>query len=132
MDQKEEEKLVMSIFRKNYPFFPKGRLMPSESPDFILKTGRHKTIGFELTRIADPSADLISEIRKALIKKVEKHVLYQKKVLNEIWLLLFTDDVQDSFSISDPIIIELKERNPFQKVFLLDLFSGGYYPVLVS
>ncbi|MCB0807308.1 MAG: hypothetical protein KDC05_16035, partial [Bacteroidales bacterium] len=131
MDQKEEEKLVMAMFRKSYSEFPKGRLIPSESPDFILKTGRHQSIGIELTRISDLSAELHAEIRMAIIRKIEKHLLYQTKVFNEIWLLIYADDLQGLISKDGTIEVDIDERNPFQKTFILDLFSGRHYQVTV-
>ena len=33
--KKDKEKLVLQYFREKYADFPKGRLMKSESPDFI-------------------------------------------------------------------------------------------------
>ena len=50
-DKKQVEILLMHYFRKCYMAFPKGKLVPSESPDFILKVNTKKGIGIELTRL---------------------------------------------------------------------------------
>ena len=44
----------MHHFMKAYRDFPKGKLLKSESPDFILKLNPKKTIGIELTHLHDP------------------------------------------------------------------------------
>lgn len=50
-DKKQTEALFMDFFRTIYPEFPKGKLIPSESPDFIVKINNRKSIGMELTRL---------------------------------------------------------------------------------
>ena len=41
-DKKQTEALFMDFFRTIYPEFPKGKLIPSESPDFIVKINNRK------------------------------------------------------------------------------------------
>ena len=48
--KKQLEILLMSYFRECYSGFPKGKVIPSESPDFIVSENRKKT-GIELTRL---------------------------------------------------------------------------------
>ena len=48
------EKAVMRLFRETCPGFPHGRLIKTESPDFILKTSRKRSTGIEITRLYNP------------------------------------------------------------------------------
>jgi hypothetical protein len=50
-DKKQLEVLLMNYFRECYPGFPKGKLNPSESPDFILTLKSRNNLGVELTRL---------------------------------------------------------------------------------
>ncbi len=50
-EKKQLELLLMHYFRERNPDFPKGKLMASESPDFILKLKTKNRIGIELTRL---------------------------------------------------------------------------------
>lgn len=49
--RKQLELLLINYFRKNYSDFPKGNIVASESPDFILKQKNRKKLGIELTRL---------------------------------------------------------------------------------
>lgn len=49
--KKQVEVLLMEYFRQTYPEFPKGRLVPSESPDFILRLKNRTSMGIEITRL---------------------------------------------------------------------------------
>jgi hypothetical protein len=53
MEEKKiiEEKLIMRLFIKAYVDFPKGKIIKSESPDFVLRTGPKFNTGIELTRL---------------------------------------------------------------------------------
>lgn len=55
-NQFDDEREILQLFRKAWPAFPKGRIMKSESPDFILKTSRKNSIGIEITRIDTPTS----------------------------------------------------------------------------
>ena len=49
--KKQLELLLISYFRDCYPAFPKGRMLLSESPDFIVRAKHSKKIGIELVRL---------------------------------------------------------------------------------
>jgi hypothetical protein len=49
--KKQIELLLLEYFRQLYPYFPKGKIIPSESPDFILNHSISRTIGIELVRL---------------------------------------------------------------------------------
>lgn len=124
MNQKDEEKLIIQHFRKKWPDFPKGRLVPSESPDFILKISPRRSIGIELTRMED-DRDPVAAILKALQKKEEKIPNYTHMHLSELWLIIHADDVFDRISYNfESKIGNLRIPGSFQRVFLFDLFSN--------
>lgn len=50
-EKKQLEVLLMQYFREYCPGFPKGRLVLSESPDFILTLKSKNNLGIELTRL---------------------------------------------------------------------------------
>jgi hypothetical protein len=72
-----QEYIIIDNFRKHYPQFPKGKLIKSESPDFILKTGAKHTIGIELTSLPyskyslgkEDNEDFISDMVHSISKK---------------------------------------------------------------
>lgn len=79
-EKKQVEVLLIEYFRKCYPDFPKGKIVPSESPDFIAKIKNAHLLGIELTRLnpanAVPlSAEALAQIafREQLILKIKEH-----------------------------------------------------------
>ena len=50
-DKKQLEILLMHYFRECYPGFPKGKMTPTESPDFIVTLKSRNNLGIELTRL---------------------------------------------------------------------------------
>jgi len=47
----EEEKQLLRYFNQLYTEFPKAKIMKTESPDFVVKLGRHRKIGLEITKL---------------------------------------------------------------------------------
>lgn len=135
MNHHDEEIMILELFRKNYPDFPKGKLVKSESPDFLLKMNPKRTIGIEITRLHDgslsknnpgfPVAELTKEnIETTITHKEEKLILYQKKKISEFWLIIATDYVWLSTGKNLSALIEKWEFNTgYQKVFIIDLFG---------
>jgi hypothetical protein len=124
MNQKDEEKLIIHYFRKHYPDFPKGRLIPSESPDFILKVSPRRSIGIELTRMGQEE-DPVAAIREAIERKEEKLHLYTHMHLSELWLIIHADDANAIVSWNvDNKISKLEPSSSFDHLFFVDLFSG--------
>lgn len=124
IEKKSEEWLVMLYFRERYADFPKGKLVQSESPDFIIKLNRKKKIGVELTRldyIIRNHPDLWSEyLIKLIEKKEDKLRLYKKKLFTDYWLIMSIDEMQ-----AKDILQHIGGYDfLFEKVFLFDLFSG--------
>ena len=128
-DKKHTESIIINLFREHFPDFPKGSLKPSESPDFILGiTPRHK-IGIELTSIHphSPDTELLSHenITACLEAKNEKLRLYQKKKLNEYWLIISVNDNHswNRINIHNKLIIWVFKTG-FNRVFLFNTIDG--------
>jgi len=138
MNQRDEERLIMDYFRKIYPDFPKGLLEKSESPDFILRQNHHYSIGIEITRLHEasmpknnpgfPVAELTLENIEASVKNKEgKLTLYRKKKISYFWLIITTDYIRNSGTVSHPEITRWEINSGFHKVFLFDLFEKKIY-----
>jgi len=135
MNKKDEEILILELFRKGYNGFPKGTILKSESPDFILKISPKKSIGIEITRLHDgslpknnpgfPVADLsIENLETTILKKEEMIPFYLKKNLHELWLIIATDYLKMPTGTQFSEIIPAQQFNTgFDRVFLFDLFE---------
>ena len=51
--KEEQEFIVIKSFKDHYPDFPKGRIIKSESPDFIVRNGPKYKIGIELVQLIE-------------------------------------------------------------------------------
>jgi hypothetical protein len=124
IDKDSEEWLVMRYFREKYTDFPRGKLVKSESPDFILKLSRKRSIGIELTRldymIKDNPDHLPEQLIKLLEKKEAKLNLYRKKLFAEYWLIFTAENISSSFFLPELMVAE----SQFDRVYIFDLFSG--------
>lgn len=125
MDKFEEEKLIMHYFRDFYTNFPKGKLVKSESPDFILKISTKKSIGIELTRLDEESITLFKKIEATLKNKSGKFKLYQRKRFNSIWLIIHADSLDRSKlnNLQNKLDTQNFETE-FDNVYLFDLFEN--------
>ncbi|MDX8338508.1 hypothetical protein SLH46_04900 [Draconibacterium sp. IB214405] len=65
--KKQLEVLLVNYFRDRYPDFPKGKVVASESPDFVVKMKNAHKLGIELTRLNPASAITKTEKEEALI-----------------------------------------------------------------
>ncbi len=128
-DKKQNESIIINLFREHYPGFPKGLLKPSESPDFILGITPRQKIGIELTRLHPYFSDteLLSykNIKACLEAKNEKLLLYQKKKLNEYWLIISVNDLHswNRININNKLIIWVFKTG-FNRVFLFNTIEG--------
>jgi len=137
-----EEEYIIELFRNEYSDFPKGKLLKTESPDFILKDSSKTAIGIELTKLHGPASSkenthFTSKIRGyqtpeftkeniefTINAKDEKLPIYKQKMLNQIWLLIIADliEIPVSFNLSN----KLENWNffsGFHRVFLFELRS---------
>ena len=129
-----DEHIIMRYFRERYNDFPKGKLINSESPDFILKVSKKRSIGIEITQIHEIAgsirnlSQLVSETEKILTKKDNKLSLYKKNKLYAYWLIVSTEslDLSDKTTI-EPGLANINFVSGFDKVFLFDLFGGNLF-----
>lgn len=130
MTQKEEEKLVMQMFRKSYADFPKGRLVISESPDFILIINRHTRLGIELTQIDRGHHNLIGKIKARIEAKNKKISQYRTATTGMHWLVIYVEDLQTVTSLNLKTKLEnIYFPSDFQKIFFFDLFSREVFQI---
>lgn len=130
MIQKYEEKLVMGLFRKAFPDFPKGRLVASESPDFMLKLNRRQTIGIELTRLDLDHQDIFTSIELGISAKNQKLSIYQKKLLKAAWLIIYTEDIgHTTHSNFRKKLENFSVMSGYDRQFLFDLFTQTVYTI---
>lgn len=129
MNRKEEEKLIIQYFRKHCIDFPKGRLIPSESPDFILKISPHRSIGIELTRLVE-AKDPFAAIRNAIVKKEGKLHLYTHMHLSGIWLIIHAEDALADLNFKGRELEDFGLITSFDRVFFMDLFSNRVFSVI--
>jgi hypothetical protein len=149
--QMMEEMLIMEYFRNEYKEFPKGKLQKSESPDFILRVSTKNAIGIELTKLHGPTVNKHKthyprkivgynapefnreNLEYTIDAKNEKLAYYQKKRLNQLWLLI-TADLDQS-----PVNYNLGNKlenwsflSGFQKVFLFELKTRQVFELKIS
>lgn len=128
-DKKQTESIIINLFRDNFHGFPKGSLKSSESPDFILSISPKQKIGIELTSLHPHFfyGELLSyeNIKACLEVKNEKLHLYQKKKLNEYWLIISVHDLHswNRFNIHNKLIIWVFKTG-FNRVFLFNVING--------
>ncbi|WP_372773680.1 hypothetical protein [Mangrovibacterium sp.] len=131
MDKKNEH-IILQQFARLWDNFPKGRIVPAESPDFILKINHKKAIGIELTelkgqdfinhtgRLVNPLY-LIDHLKETIDAKQEKLILYRRKRLFQIWLLIHLAELRGtvSFNLKNKLD-NLKLYSGFDRIFLLE------------
>lgn len=96
-EKKQLEILLMDYFRRCYTEFPKGGIVASESPDFLVKLKSKNTLGIELTRLnpgnaAEPNKKQLLEIdkRESLIT-FTKELFYQHSQQSLFVKFLFSE-----------------------------------------
>ncbi|HHL58019.1 MAG TPA: hypothetical protein ENJ14_03675 [Bacteroidetes bacterium] len=130
VDKISEEWVVMRYFREKYKLFPKGKLVKSESPDFVLQVNRKKRIGIELTRfdyLANEAGSrnvLFQQLMYLIRQKEDKLRIYQKKLLNEYWLIISTESPEIFTEVMNNLLVTRAFTSSYDKLFLFDLFSG--------
>ncbi len=77
------------------------------------------------------SNDVLGDVLKAIIKKEEKLILYQKQRLNYYWLLIFTDRLRGikNFNLHNKIL-NYSFQSRFQHVYLFDLMKAQVFELV--
>ena len=136
-DKSIQERIILDRFKKHYPEFPKGRIIKSESPDFMLMTGSRNTIGIELTALPSSSYnlskenynDFISDMAHSISKKEKKLKIYLKKEAEAYWLIIFADSIElNGFNFNGHFDKRILS-NGFDRVFLFELFEGQVWQI---
>ncbi len=140
--KKFEERKYLDQLIRLYPGFPHGRILPSESPDFLIHTGRKRRTGIELTRLTLPRGSLyagedhfrpgfsLESVYELIRNKEAKISRYLRRGLVSVWLVILVDgfSVPQAFNIDN----QLKRLNPetrFNAVLILDLADQKVYEV---
>lgn len=122
--KKNEERVYLNSFSSLFPDFPGGKLLSSESPDFIVKLNKKKSIGIELTRLLIDKSQVQSHLDRTLIaecieKKNKKLPAYRKKRIDIYWLIIVVESLDKS------AIIKIHQntgswrfQTDFHKIFL--------------
>ena len=131
-EQSQEELRIIRSFIKEYADYPGGRLLKSESPDFILKINSKTSIGIELTRIKPPvslhrtykSQDIVLNkeiLEQTIAGKEEKLPIYRKQQLDRIWLVITCEGIENrtNFNLQNKIQ-NWQIDTEFHRVFLFD------------
>ncbi|MCK4748436.1 MAG: hypothetical protein KAT15_15400 [Bacteroidales bacterium] len=140
LNKKNEERASLDLLISLYPGFPAGKIVHTESPDFIIHSGPRKKIGVELTRYTQPGFNpneetnhFIPELtRNGLLDvinaKEQKIPIYQKKILKRIWLVILVEGFSNSPSFNIQNQLESwKIDSLFESVMLLDLMGERVY-----
>jgi len=149
--QMMEELLIMEQFRIEFKEFPKGKLLKSESPDFILRVSPKNAIGIELTKLHGHTVNKHKthyprkingytapefnreNLEYTIDAKNEKLVYYQEKRLTQLWLLI-TADLEESpvkYNIGNKLQ-KWSFLSGFQKVFLFELKARKVFELNIS
>jgi len=96
-EKKAIEKEYLLHFLKLYEDRPRGKIISSESPDFIISLNRKRSIGIELTKlIVDHSVSQKhlsrEDLNTVIEKKNRKLKLYRKKRIDLYWLIIIIED----------------------------------------
>ena len=135
--KKHKESIILRQFRKYYPPFPKGRLIKSESPDFILKTSPKYSIGIELTALQSSAYIItketiqafLADLQQTISKKEGKLEIYRKKRANEYWLVMFADSIEVPGIHFNDVFSGLSGWSGFEKIFLFGLFDRQIFDI---
>lgn len=135
---KTQETQVLSLFRKTWDGFPAGRIIQSESPDFVLKKNRKVSIGIEITRLDElnesivhetttgkKALPLLSEVESTLKRKEEKLRFYKKKWLSNYWLIIYsTKDYGKMNKPDQNQVLAFDYVSEFHKIFLFLMYGN--------
>jgi hypothetical protein len=137
--KKQIEVLLMEYFRNAYPDFPKGKLIPSESPDFILGLKNRTSVGIEITRlypsdqknVLPPPID--SSIEMQFINKVKELVEgYNAQPLFVKFLFIKGHSINDSHILSAAIMTSVAIRNALyhneSRFLLYEIIGHSHLP----
>ncbi len=124
-DKKQLEILLLEYFRKSYTDFPRGIVITSESPDFIVSFKNHHLLGIELTRLnpgnaaqqtqqeiaATASQERIIELARNIFEEHLPHRLFVKFLFSEKAIIDTNREMLLSVQLSSIIREKVKDKN---------------------
>lgn len=131
-DKKLHESKVFQIFKELADDFPKGKIVQTESPDFLIRINRKKVIGVELTELHGQTFHenfrhfknpelLYEHLEQTIQSKEEKIYLYQKIKPVELWLLIHIRSFQNQLSFNyQNKLGNWNFTSSFDRIFLLE------------
>ena len=136
--KKVQERQWLDAFKEVYEHFPSGKIMASESPDFVIQLKPRSRIGIEITQYevyrtenqkALPSFVDAERMTLLIEKKNEKQKLYQKKWLNAYWLLIVINtEIQPTrLRFSENLMQHYHAISVFDRLFVLDYGQRRLY-----
>ncbi len=106
--------------------------LPDEIDEIFMST--HPVLTESVWEVADSprkNYETIIKIRQLIAKKEEKLQLYQKKRLNQYWLLITTDRLNNKQKETfHHMIFNTGNSHQFQKIFLFDLLKAQIIQIL--
>lgn len=131
-DKKEHESQIFQLFKNLIDDFPNGKVVQTESPDFLVRLNRRKVIGIELTELHGQEFYdnlghfnhpelLFQNLKNTIVAKEEKIYLYQKVNPIELWLLIHIRSFQDKLNFNYRNQLDNWNFNSeFDRIFLLE------------
>ena len=133
-DKKQLELLLMHFFRECSPDFPKGKIVPSESPDFILKLKSKNRIGIELTRLhpvkmlaLDAYALDQQKLREQMIATIES--LVERSSAQKLFVKFLFDD-KNPVTEERVLSLSVQVANAIRKAIQSRNAAGFYFIIL--
>lgn len=136
-EKKQLEILLMDYFRTCYDDFPKGKTVPSESPDFVVKMKNKHLLGIELTRLNPANAlapdkqrmediyfrDGFISLTKELFERRSKVKLFVKFLFSENKKLTPERELAVAALLANLIRTSIEAKNP-QSFFKLNIHKS--------
>ena len=119
--KKQIERRLLDIFRNIFPAFPKGEIVSSEKPDFLVK-GETKDFGIEITELhRDPNTNGITlQAQNELLKRIctKSEQIHNKKGVLPVHVAIHFDrsfrlGKQHVTELSDWIVEYIETHTPF-------------------
>lgn len=134
-DKKQIEVLLIDYFRNCYSEFPKGKIKPSESPDFLIDMKTKHQLGIELTRLNPanaliPDDDSLNEIyfRERLIA-ITKELFEHHSEVKLFVKILFSEDKKINRQSELAVAAKLSNliRKHIQDRYKKSFFTGSIH-----
>lgn len=142
--KKELEILIMQYFSSVFEDFPRGKVEPSESPDFIINLSTRNKLGIELTRLNPVSTKNASPVDKSISKTnieiadLANELFCQKSAFNLFVKVLFSETsiIDEARKIQFAVLLANSVREAVEKrnsdTFFSVTISGEHLPTEIE